>query len=129
MGNQTRKATEYLVVVPRRVPWLLAVVGGDNAGVVVEKIKRGNRSKGLGREWLVVVSRCLAKRVGLPESRRMTYTVQEAPVLTRGSSITIFLQYYKIFSYAPIPYKCSTALVSFSIETMVDKSGRWVSIS
>lgn len=49
MGNQTRKATEYLVVVPRRVPWLLVVVGGDDGGVVAEEIKRGNRSKGLGR--------------------------------------------------------------------------------
>jgi hypothetical protein len=50
MGNQTRKATEYLVVLPRRAPSLLAVVGGDDGGVVVEEIKRGHRSRGLGRE-------------------------------------------------------------------------------
>lgn len=59
----------------------------------------------------------------------MTYTVQFKTtsdlltVLTRGSSITTFLQRYKILSYASIPYKRSTALASFSIETMVDKVG------
>ena len=64
MGNQTRKATEYPAVVPWRVPWLLAVVGCEDGGVVADEIKRGNRSRDLGEDCLVVVSRCLAKRLG-----------------------------------------------------------------
>jgi hypothetical protein len=41
MGNQTRKATESPAVVPRGVPWLLAMAGCEDGGVDANEIKKG----------------------------------------------------------------------------------------
>src|SRR5947209_3802303 len=86
MGNQTRKATDYSAVVPQRVPWLLAIVGCEDGGVVADKIERVNRWRGLGRGLLGGGVVMFGKKVGLPESRPMTYTVQFEETLRLSKS-------------------------------------------
>jgi hypothetical protein len=99
------------------------------------RLKMGNRSRVWERGLLGGDVAMFGKKVGLPESRRMTYTVQfqetlrpseshpTTPVYLTKSSFVIalsglFLHHYKILSYVPVLCKRFTALVPF-------RSGRW----